>query len=215
MGPVHSLQLWGARHRPLVVAAIVAMVGLVLITPFALWLNAGHAQPSSKPSYYQRTHDTIEHYLQGSKGTINTSNAPVKVGAAQANGASTHNLGPLSGDDSGLTPDQFTTVSAPLPAGISRPPTSQMGRSKPTQWPAPATVLLGRSSAQIRSTTATTSPSRSQVACWRSASIPRILTSCTSVRPRAASGRPPTAAQLAAAHRFRTLTGDQQHCHRR
>ncbi len=123
MGPAHTLQRWGARHRPFVVVATVVMVGLVLIAPFALWLNAGHAQPSTKPSYYQQTHDTIAHYLKGSTtSAINSANAAVQVGAAEANGASTHNIGPLGDDDdSGLTPDQFAYGERAAPSGYIAP----------------------------------------------------------------------------------------------
>jgi photosystem II stability/assembly factor-like uncharacterized protein len=117
----HRVRMWGARHRRLVIAAIVLMAGVVLISPFAAWLRASQAQPTSKPWYYQHSHDSLARQLNANRVNGNTAGAGIKNGAAAANGANATNLGPVGQDDQALTPDQFAYGERAAPSGYIAP----------------------------------------------------------------------------------------------
>jgi photosystem II stability/assembly factor-like uncharacterized protein len=112
--------MWNAQVRrwlkPVTLVAALAAV----ITPIAIIHGQSAAAAASKPGYYQHSHDTLGRFSNANKSSANTKNAPIKRGAAAANGSSV-NIGPTTGNDSALTPEQFAYAERAAPSGYISP----------------------------------------------------------------------------------------------
>jgi hypothetical protein len=104
------------RVRRWLVPVMIVAVSVAVVTPLAILhgQNAAASQ-ATQPGYYQHSHATIIRLAHANKASTNTRNAPIKRGAAAANGAS------ISPDDQAETPEQFAYAERAAPSGYISP----------------------------------------------------------------------------------------------
>lgn len=131
-----------ARVRRWLVPVTLVATLVAVITPLAVFHNqSAAASQASGPGYYQHTHDALGRTSNANKSSANTKNAPIKQGAAAANGASV-NIGPTDeGDNSALTPEQFAYAERAAPSGYINPTALAKGEQQANSMASASTSL--------------------------------------------------------------------------